>query len=51
MPAGKYITVKHGRVTLLCKPVVGAKYAYRAVGTFTDEGELRSLIEQLEREK
>lgn len=46
-----YITVKHNRVTLLCKPLIGRKDAYRAIGTFTDETELARLIAEVEAEK
>lgn len=46
-----HITVKHNRVTLLCKPLIGHKDAYRAIGTFVDETELARLIEQIEADK
>lgn len=41
----QYIVVKHGRVTLLCKPQIGADHSFRSIGTFTDEKELERLIE------
>lgn len=39
-----YVTVKHGKYTLLCRPIVGEKNAFRSVGTFPEGGELKTLL-------
>lgn len=46
----KYIIVRHGRVSLLCKPQIGPDHSYRSIGTFADEKELERLVAEAVKE-